>query len=91
MAYVDDFLLAATNTDIQSQQDYFLDTLQNLGWYVSWEKSSLDQSQAKRYLRYLLNTAVVPEIKFPQDRIRHLKRDIRRTLNNATMSAQSLA
>ena len=35
MAYVDDFLLAATNTDIQSQQDYFLDTLQNLGWHVS--------------------------------------------------------
>ena len=91
MAYVDDFLLAATNTDIQNQRDYFLDTLQNLGWHVSWEKSSLDPSQAKRYLGYLLNTAVVPEIKIPQDRIRHLKRDIRRALNSATISAKSLA
>ena len=91
MAYVDDFLLAATNTDIQNQRDYFLDTLQNLGWHVSWEKSSLDPSQAKRYLSYLLNTAVVPEIKIPQDRIRHLKRDIRRALNSATISAKSLA
>ena len=52
MAYVDDFLLAATNTDIQNQRDYFLDTLQNLGWHVSWEKSSLDPSQAKRSTEY---------------------------------------
>ena len=87
MAYVDDFLLAATNTDIQNQRDYFLDTLQNLGWHVSWEKSSLDPSQAKRSTEYSCSS----RDKNPTRQIRHLKRDIRRALNNATVSAKSLA
>ena len=90
--YVDDFILFASREDISRHKHLFLDTLQELGWVVNFEKSDLDPSQGKEYIGYFINTAGDKVlITIPQRRVSILRRDIRRVLKQASVSARGLA
>ena len=50
--YVDDFILAATETCIEEHKIDLLETLQKLGITVNFEKSSLEPTTSKEYIGY---------------------------------------
>jgi len=59
---------------------------------VNYEKSSLESSLIKVYLRYIIdNTNDKMVIRVTKDKIRKLKRDIRKTLHKGTVDVRSLA
>ena len=56
--YVDDFIVLGAKFEISSHSDLLLQTLDELGWTVNFEKSSLEPSQVKHFIGYIIdNTA----------------------------------
>ncbi len=92
--FVDDFLLMAYRNTFLQDKDCLLSTLQSLGWFVNWDKSSLEPSTNKVFIGYNVLTDTkegVPIIKITAQRIHKLKRDARKVLNNSYVSARVLA
>ena len=90
--YVDDFIVLGAKFEISSHSDLLLQTLDELGWTVNFEKSSLEPSQVKHFIGYIIdNTAAQTVIRIEKDRIRKLKKDISRALRADTISARGLA
>ena len=92
--YMDDFILAASEDTIVSRKDFVFNLLQDLGFTINTEKSSLTPSTEKTYIGYIICTSGVDGqiwIKIPQARIHKLRRDILRTLNHGLASARALA
>ncbi len=42
---------------IRSHSDLLLDVIRNLGWLVNFEKSSLEPSQCKEFIGYLIDNS----------------------------------
>lgn len=90
--YVDDFILFSPQDTIVADRDFLLDTLKKLGWSVNFSKSSLDPELKKEFIGYLIdNSGEKTVVKIPKDRIRKVKKDIKRCLNNNFISARGLA
>ena len=90
--YVDDFVLLAHRDAIVYHKQVLLSTLENLGWKVNFEKSSLEPTLVKEYIGYLIdNTGEKPVIKIPRKRITKVRRDIQRCLTKGRVSARGLA
>ncbi len=92
--FVDDFLLLSQPDTFDNDAERLTSTLLRLGWRINWEKSSLSPSPSKVYIGFtvLTNTREgVPIIKITPERVRKLKRDIRRILKGNTVSARALA
>ena len=66
--------------------------LEQLGWTVNWDKSSLTPSLCKFFIGYMIdNSKDGTLIKTPKDRIMKLRKDIKRVLSTCIASARSLA
>lgn len=92
VVYVDDFIILGAKHLIQRQTDFFLKTLQQLGWTVNYDKSSLEPSLIKTFIGYIIdNTGDKTVIKITQERIRKLKKDISRALRLGEVTARGLA
>ena len=92
VCYVDDFLLMASDSNIDKHKQLLLETLYSLGWRVNFEKSSLVQSKVKNYIGYRIRTDTdKPTIEIPHDRVRKLKKDIIRVLQCKLIKARVLA
>lgn len=92
VVYVDDFILLAEEKCINSHRQLLLKTLQDLGWVVNFEKSSLVESYVKPYLGYIIDTSGEQcVIRITSERIRKLKRDIKKVLFKGEIQARGLA
>ena len=93
-SFMDDFLLMCTADSFEQNKECFISTLERLGWYINWDKSSLCPTTDKLYIGYNILTDTsegVPIIKIATERVRKLKRDIRRVLRSRTITARGLA
>ncbi|XP_053378396.1 uncharacterized protein LOC128548064 [Mercenaria mercenaria] len=92
VVYVDDFILLAPERLIEEHKTILILTLQGLGFIINYEKSSLEPSLVKVYLGHVVdNTGDNPVIRVTKERIRKLRRLIRRTLNAGVVQARTLA
>lgn len=92
--YVDDFALATTPELFTKHSQILLQTLEDLGLQVNWEKSCLSPKTELIYIGYEINTTNSDGkvwVRIPKVRIRKAKRDIRRTLAKGLTSARGLA
>lgn len=88
---MDDFLLAAQGSDIDRHKNLLIQTLLRLGWFINYEKSSLEPGQNKVYIGYDILTNGEPVIKIPLSRCRKLKKDILRVVSKEVIHARVLA
>ena len=94
MAFVDDFLLTGSQSDIVGKLQILLDTLSQLGLAVNREKSSLSPSDTVTYLGFVVRCAGQsnpPVITVPKSKVSKLKQDISRALRRPRISARLLA
>ena len=92
--YMDDVLLMAKANCMSAHRDELLLTLQRLGWQINMEKSHLTPAHQTNYIGYVLQTddlGGIPMLRIPVERIRKLKKDIRRLLSQGTASARCIA
>ena len=90
--YVDDFVLFAPRDAIFEHKQLLLTTLEQLGWIVNFEKSSLEPTLVKEFIGYLIdNTGEKSVIKIPRKRITKVRKDINRCLTKGSISARGLA
>ena len=94
VAFVDDFILMSERSTFTDHCDQVIDTLQDLGWNINFEKSDVQPSTKAIYLGHKVTscgTSGLPEIAISSGRIRKLKRSIRRTLVQDNITARQLA
>lgn len=92
--FVDDFLLMSTIDTISEDKSTLLNTFQRLGWFNGWDKCSLNPTTNKVFIGYNVLTDTAegePVIKVTSQRIRKLKKDIQRVLQQTSVSARTLA
>ncbi len=66
--------------------------MEQLGWTINFEKSSLQPSLSKKFIGYIIdNTGDNSVIRVCPDRVRTLKKDISRALRNNVVTARALA
>jgi ribonuclease HI len=68
-----------------------LQTLENLGWIINQEKSSLNPETSKEFIGYKISTDGQPMLKIPNARIRKLKRSLAGILQKTHATARLLA
>lgn len=94
VCYVDDFLVADTEQNIEARRDLLLQTLTKLGYTINTKKSNLVPSQNQTFIGYHIITNKVPDkifIQIPKHRINRLRHDIQRAIRNGQTSARALA
>ncbi|MES9880717.1 MAG: reverse transcriptase domain-containing protein [Sedimenticola sp.] len=92
--YVDDILLISPSSDIEHHKDILLHTLNKLGWFIKYEKCSLDPSTRINYIGYSIDSVgenCAPVLKINSERVRKLRNDLRRLLKKKTCSKRHLA
>ena len=90
--YVDDWILAAQPGTITVHKKFLIDTLEELGWTVNFEKSSLTPADTKTWIGYVICTETTPPtICIHKDKTRKLRRDIQRALQKPVIQARALA
>ena len=94
VAYVDDFILMSQPESSNADKTFLIKTLQNLGWHINWEKSSLIPETTKTYLGYVINSIgsqKFPTLHITRQRVLKLRKDIKRTLLCKQVQARALA
>jgi hypothetical protein len=94
VAFVDDFLLMSKAQNIDADYKVLVDTLENLGLTINYEKSKINPSECKEYIGFVLNTVNSDGrvwIKVPPERIRKVRRDITKVLQSGYATARVLA
>lgn len=92
--YVDDILLMSSEDSIDEHKSILLRCLSRLGWKINWEKSSLVPDTTKDYIGFTVSSCGpdgFPRIAIPTQRVRKLRKDIRRLLSRGYISARGLA
>ena len=88
---MDGFIVFGAKSVISSQTEILLTTLEELGWTVNYEKSSLELSLVKPFIGYIEdNTDEQTVLRIAKDRIRKLKKDISRALRSSVITARAL-
>ena len=86
--YVDDFILFVPRDAIHTHKLKLLSTLEQLGWVVNFEKSSLEPSLKKEFIGYSIdNNGEKSIIRIRQQCITKLRKDITHCLGKGQMSA----
>ena len=93
MTFVDDFLLCSSPELIEDQRDTLVNTLTDLGWQINLEKSHLNPQPCIPYLGYIIHSSGPegPYIQVSPERIRKLRKDLRRALKAQCLTARALA
>ena len=91
--YVDDWLVAAWETDINKHSEFLNATLEDLDWTINYEKSSLEPEHTKTWIGYVIsaNPSEQPSLCINKDKTRKLRRDIQRALRQKVLTARALA
>ena len=56
-AYVDEFMLMASDNIFATHKELLLECFKDLGWQINLEKSSLVPTKIRNYLGYTINTS----------------------------------
>lgn len=94
VAFVDDFLLMSKGSTFTDHCDLLIQTLEDLGWNINLEKSSIMPKTSIVYLGHKVTSEGLsgfPEIAITSERIRKLKRALRITLSKSSLTARRLA
>ena len=94
VCYVDDYIVNKEPESIQASRDIVVSVLKSLGFFINFEKSSLEPESQKKYIGYIIDTEKVPDAVFiciPKERVKKLKRELRKVLHNGFVSARNLA
>ena len=94
VCYVDDFIAADAEVNIEVKKDFVLHTLTRLGFTINFKKSNLVPNQSQMFIGYIIQTNKVPGkifIQIPKHRINRLRHDIQRAIKNGKLSARALA
>ena len=92
--YVDDFCLSAPPAQIADHTDLLLNSLEDLGFHVNFEKSQLRPDKVLDYIGYTIrvgNPDGNPFICAQRRRVANLRKDISRALKQTSISARTLA
>lgn len=92
--YVDDCLIIARQSCIVDHRDFVLQTLQELGLVINFDKSQLEPSTRIEFLGYIIDTCSHtdgPWLYITARKIHKLKKDIRRALQAGCIQARLLA
>ncbi len=92
--YVDDFISAESEQVIENSKVLILNTLEELGFIVNYDKSSLEPDTRKLYVGYTIETSNpdnTVHLSIPKQRITRLKHDIKLCLKKGRCSARKLA
>ena len=93
-AYVDDFILGSAHVTIERNKDILMQELDELGFMLNTDKSSLVPETEKEHIGFVISTALETDavwIKIPPKRIRKLRHDIDRLLRRDIVTARQLA
>ena len=94
MAYVDDFLIMGSQDQIAEHKKQLLGSLRQLGFLINWDKSQIDPDSKIVFLGHVLDskgTNGVPEIRVMAEKVRKLRKDIRRAMKDGRVTARILA
>ena len=93
LLYVDDFLICGSKTLVKENVQFSVDTLEDLGFKVNFQKSNLDPANSIEYLGLLIENDIegVPILKVPKSKIQKIRKDINRLLKSEYISARVLA
>lgn len=94
VCYVDDFLLAETHNLIEQSKKKLITTLESLGFFINYTKSSLTPCTSTKFIGYIIQTDKTKDtvwLHIPKDRINKLKHDIKRVLRSNVVVARALA
>ena len=84
-------MILASRDNIDEHKNIVINTLTGLGWTLNWEKCSLQVSQEKEYLGFVLNTVGNPTLRVPISRIRKVRKDIARLVKSGQATARVVA
>ena len=92
--FVDDWIVSAIQALITDHSDFVIHTLTDLGFLINFEKSCTDPAQRALHLGYIIDTLGPegqPWIYIGKDKLKKLKKDIRRCLLQGSVHARVLA
>ena len=91
--YVDDFLICGPKETLSVDIELVVDTLNDLGWQINIEKSILVPRNKIEYLGLILETGEdgVPMLRVPNAKISKVRKDVKRVLNQKSVSARVLS
>ena len=90
--YVDDFIICEKKNKITNNTDLVVNTLEDLGFHINRDKSSLTPGQNIDHIGYTIDTTgTYPVIKTHKTRIKRIKRQIKQILRNGRASARVFA
>jgi len=92
--YVDDILLIGSAKDIERNKIVLLQCLKDLGWYIKPEKCSLVPTSRIGFIGYTIDSngdGGFPVLKVNSERVRKLKRDLKRLVTQGQCTKRQLA
>lgn len=92
--YVDDCLIVAPKSCITDHRDFVLDTFQELGFVINFEKSQLEPVTKLEFLGYIIDSngpGGKPWVYISGAKLHKLKKDIKRALVRRKIQARQLA
>ena len=91
-SYVDDIFLMCTDKCFADNRDFVLQTLQELGFTINFEKSDIEGKCCVEFIGFNVHTdGENPWISIPKHRIHKLKKDIGQCLKKGSIKARYLA
>lgn len=91
--YVDDFFLCGPPNIIEEHRDQLVNTLNDLGWIINYEKSSLTPQKVITFIGFVVDTMTSqsPTLWVAHARIQKLRTALRKLIKAQSCSARSLA
>ena len=91
--FVDDFMFMLVQKYVTDHRDFILQTLQELGWEINWEKSMLVPSTQCEFIGYVVHSEGKqgPWLKVTQKKLHKLHRHINAALKQTWVPARFLA
>jgi hypothetical protein len=92
--YVDDLILMSSYSTVTDHKDFIIQTFEDLGLCINFEKSHLEIGTSCAYLGYIIDSngpGQKPWLYIPGDKIRKLQKDITRYITKGFIPARALA
>ena len=91
--FVDDFLFMIKLMQLTDQREFILQSLEELGWLVNFEKSSLIESTSCEFIGFIVHSVGNngPWLQVTQKKLHKLKRHLSKALCSRELSARFLA
>ena len=94
VSYVDDFILPSNPQNIENDKNFTLKELKLFGLPLNEPKSDLKPSSKKKFIGFIVETDSnknIVKISIPSERIRKVKKDIKKAILKEQVSARFLA